>query len=111
MLNSRRVIAFAAFGLSLTALAGCSTTSTLNTDEVQTAISSGLTEQIGGTYTVSCPSTIEVKVGATFTCDVTDAATGQTAQVTGTQDDDQGHFTWKVTSAGSASPAASPAAS
>lgn len=52
-----------------------------------------------------------MKNGATFTCDIADTATGETAAVTVTQTDDQGIFNWEITSAGSASPTASPAAS
>ena len=111
MLKSRRLVSIAALGLSLTALAACSTKNVLNTDDVQKAISDGLTQQLGGTYTVSCPSEIEAKTGATFTCDVTDPSTGETATITGTQTDDQGHFDWKVNASGGASAAPSPAPS
>jgi hypothetical protein len=110
VLKSRRLVSLAAVGLSLAALAACSTTRMLNTDDVQSAISTGLTEQLGGTYTVACPSDIEAKTGGTFTCTVTDPESGQTAEITGTQTDDQGKFSWEITStsdAGSASPAPS----
>jgi hypothetical protein len=113
VLKSTRARVAASVLLGVALLSACSSTRMLNTDDAQSAISKGLTEQIGsGTYTVVCPTDIEAKQGATFTCDVT-ADTGETAQVTATQDDDQGHFTWKVSSvaSGAPSPAASPAAS
>lgn len=110
MLTSRRLVSLAAVGLSLTALAACSTKNVLNQADVESAISSGLTQQLGGTFTVSCPSDVEAKTGGTFTCNVTDPATGQKATITATQTDDQGKFNWEITStsdAGSASPAPS----
>jgi hypothetical protein len=111
VLKSSRARAVATVFLGVALLSACSTTRSLNTTDVQNAISLGLTEQIGGKYTVSCPSDIEAKTGGTFVCDVTDDTTGQKAKVTGTQDDDQGHFTWSVDGGSSASPAPSAAPS
>lgn len=119
MLKSRRAVVIVTIALSATVLAGCSSVNVLNTDDVETAISGGLTEQVGGSYAVTCPDSIEAKSGATFTCEVRDNATGDTAVVTATQTDGEGKFTWKVTSANGqtaapspvASPAGSPAAS
>lgn len=111
MLKSRRAVVIATIALSATMLAGCSSVRTLDSNEVEQLISAGLTEQINGSYAVTCPDSIEAKTGATFTCDVKDNTTGDTAVVTGTQTDDQGKFDWKVTSANGQSAAPSPAAS
>jgi hypothetical protein len=102
--TTRRVLAVATVCMSAAMLAACSSVTTLNTEEVQTAISKGLSDQLGGTYTVTCPSTIEVKANATFTCDVADTASGATAVVTATQTDDQGHIDWEITESSSATP-------
>ena len=113
MLRSTRALALAAAILSVTALAGCSTTKTLSTDDVQNAIQKGLSDQVGGTFTVTCPSDITAEKGGTFTCSVANASDGSTATVTVTQEDAEGQFNWKVTAAssGSPAPAATPAAS
>jgi hypothetical protein len=109
VLKSSRALAVAAFMMSVGALAACSTTRTLNTEDVQSAIAKGLTDQVGGTFDVSCPSDITAQKGATFTCEVKDSSDGSSATVTVTQEDDQGKFNWEVTAAASGSPA--PAAS
>jgi hypothetical protein len=113
VLKSPRAISVATLFLGAALLASCSTTKTLNTTDVQDAISKGLTEQIGGTYSVTCPADVEAKSGATSTCDVKDTATGETATVTVTQTDDNGTFDWKVTAAAgsSASPVPAPSSS
>ncbi|MDD2858528.1 MAG: DUF4333 domain-containing protein [Candidatus Nanopelagicales bacterium] len=95
--------------MSAAMLAACSSVTTLNTEEAQAAISKGLTDQLGGTYTVTCPESIEAKANATFTCDVTDTASGATAVVTATQTNDQGNIDWEITESSSATP--EPAAS
>lgn len=104
MLKSARAIGVAAVIMSVGTLAACSTTRTLNTEDVQTAIAKGLTDQVGGTFEVTCPSDITAKKDATFTCSVKDPSDGSSATVTVTQEDDQGKFNWKVTSAASGSP-------
>ncbi len=111
MLKPTRPIAFIVIAAACVALSSCSTTKTLNTDDVQTEIGKGLTEQVGGTFTVTCPQDPPAQKGYSFTCDVSDPSDGSSAVVTVTEDDDQGTFTWKVTSAGGASPAPSPSGS
>lgn len=78
-------------------LAGCSSSSTLRSGDVQTSIAEGLRSQVGGEFTVTCPSGMPAEQGATFTCQVTDQTGGTTVTVTVTETDDQGGFTWKVT--------------
>jgi predicted small secreted protein len=113
VVKSTRSMAIAAVILAAGSLAACSTTKTLNTDDVQGAIAKGLTDQVGGTFNVTCPSEITAEKGATFTCAVTDPADGTSATVTVTQEDADGKFNWKVTAAQSASaaPVASPSSS
>ena len=107
VLTSRRALALATASLSALLLSACSVSTTLNSDDIQNAISKGLTDQLGGTYTVTCPSTIEEKAGATFDCDIV-TGTGATGVVTATQTDDQGNITWEITkSSDSATPAPS----
>lgn len=109
MLKSTRMKSAAVVIMCAGALVSCSTVKTLNTDDVQSAISKGLTDQVGGTFDVTCPSDITAEKGGTFTCQVKDSSDGTSATVTVTQEDDQGKFNWKVTAASSGSPA--PAAS
>jgi hypothetical protein len=113
VLKPTRALALAAAIMSVSALVACSKTSTLNTEDVQTAIQKGLSDQVGGTFTVTCPSDITAEKGGTFTCGVTDSSDGSSATVTVTQEDAEGQFNWKVTAAqsGSPAPAASPSAS
>ena len=113
MLKNSRAVAWGAAILSVAALAACSTSKTLNTDDVQNAIQKGLSEQVGGTFTVTCPSDITAEKGGTFTCSVADPSDGSTATVTVTQEDADGQFNWEVTAAssGSPAPAASPSGS
>ncbi len=75
-------------------LAGCQ--QTLNMDNVRSAISDGVLEQVG--YAVSevqCPENVAVEAGASFECT---AFTGEGGKliVQVTQDDDQGNVTWEV---------------
>jgi hypothetical protein len=104
--TTRRALALATVSISAVLLTACSSVSTLNTEEIQTGISQGLTEQLGGTYTVTCPSSIEAKSGATFDCDIV-TATGATGVVTATQTDDKGNITWEITKSDSPEPAPS----
>lgn len=80
--------------LSTALLVGCS--KTLNTDDVEGQISSGLTEQVGGEFTVDCPADPPAEAGGTFECTAT-SAEGQTATITVTQDDAEGNLSWEVT--------------
>jgi hypothetical protein len=79
----------------------------LDTGDVQDSVSAGLTEQAGGSFTVTCPAEAPAQAGYTFTCSVADATDGSTRTVTVVEVDDAGAFTWKVTGGGP-SPAAFP---
>ena len=104
VVTTRRVLAVATACLSTALLAACSSANTLSSVDIQNAISQGLTDQLGGTYTVTCPSTIQEQAGATFDCDIV-TGTGATGVVTATQTDDQGHITWEITKSDSPTPA------
>ncbi len=80
-------------------LAGCSMSSTLDTASLQDKVTTQITEQVGGTWTVVCPEDVPISTGATFTCTATDEA-GATSTVTVTQTDDQGNVTWEIPSTG-----------
>ncbi|WP_372791478.1 DUF4333 domain-containing protein [Paraconexibacter sp.] len=69
---------------------------TLNTGEAETQIAAGLTEQLGGDVSVSCPEDVKVEKGATFECEATDPQSGETATVTVEQKDDEGNIRWEV---------------
>ena len=75
-------------------VAGCS--SSLDQADVQSKLSQGMTDQLGGDYTVSCPSDIPLSAGSTFSC-TTSGADGSTGVITVTQDDDQGNLSWEYT--------------
>jgi hypothetical protein len=81
-------------------LAGCSSPGSLRTVDVQQQISTALTKQVGGAFTVTCPPNLPAQRGYTFTCTVVDAEGGEGVTVTVTEDDDAGAFSWKVAPAG-----------
>lgn len=83
--------------LTVGLLAACS--NSLSQTDVQDKLKQGMTEQLGGEYTVTCPSDIPVSAGATFTCDAT-GADGSTGTISVTQDDDQGNLSWEYAAAG-----------
>ena len=91
-----RILRSAAIGtllLATTLLAGCSTSSNLDNAALQEKIASGISEQVGGEWTVVCPADQPIKQGATFDCTAT-GADGTTTAITVTQDDDQGNISW-----------------
>ena len=82
--------------VSLLVLVGCSTPPTLRSVDVQDQIEAGLADQVGGDFTVVCPSGVPAEAGTTFTCSVTDEADGTTVDVIVTESDDSGGFEWRV---------------
>lgn len=101
----------ATFGAASAALmlAACSTPPSLRTDDVQGSIASALAEQVGGTFTVTCPSAVPAEPGQRFTCSVTDGSTKDVVAVDVEVTDGEGGFTWQVAPPATASPSASPA--
>jgi hypothetical protein len=75
---------------------GCSSPPTLRSVDVQKQIAASLAEQVGGEFSVTCPTGIPAQEGTTFTCSVTDASDGSTVTVTVTESDDAGGFDWVV---------------
>ena len=93
---SRGLGAVAALAGSLALVgAGCGT-KTLNTDNVETEIKRGLTEQTGtNVKSVDCPDDVEAKKGENFECEATSDA-GQKQRVKVTQLDDDGNVRWSA---------------
>lgn len=82
---------------SVLVLAGCS--SSIDVADLETQVQDGLAEQLGGTWTVECPDSMEIQAGLTTNCMAT-SDTGESIDVNITQDDDQGNVTWEVPSTG-----------
>ena len=86
------------------ALAGCDAEvsvgeTTVDTDEAETQIAAGLTEQVGEEITVECPDDVEAEAGGTFTCEAADAA-GEIIPVDVEQTDDDGNIRWSLRTGG-----------
>ncbi|MFN8161032.1 MAG: DUF4333 domain-containing protein [Solirubrobacterales bacterium] len=95
--NAGRFAALAVAALVPAALAigGCGT-KTLNTDDVQSSISSGLAQKTGTKpKSVDCPGDVKAEKGGTFTCTLT-APDGSEATVKVTQLDSDGHIRYYV---------------
>ena len=75
-------------------LTACS--SSLDQADVQDKLQQGLTEQLGGDFTVTCPSDIPLAAESTFTCQTT-GADGSTGTIVVTQNDDAGNISWEYT--------------
>lgn len=77
------------------AAAGCGT-STLNTDEAEKQIASGIEKQTGVKLRkVDCPSDVEAKKGKTFHCTLV-APNGSKVGLTAVQTSDDGKFVFRV---------------
>jgi hypothetical protein len=96
MLRPNRAVSLLAV-LAVPALAaGCSVGKKLKTDQIETQISQQYKSQTGKAMSkVSCPDDVDVKTGATFTCDYT-LASGKKGVITITQLDDKGHVKWQL---------------
>jgi Domain of unknown function (DUF4333) len=94
---------------SVVMAAGCSSPPTLRSGDVEDQIASGLVTQVGGEFSVVCPTSVRAEAGTTFTCTATDGSGGGTVTVIVTESDDTGGFEWRVQApVASASPVASP---
>ncbi len=98
MKYGRTAALLGALCLSVGLMTACS--SSLSQSDVQDKLSQGMTDQLGGTYTVTCPSDIPISAGSTFTCDAV-GDDGSMGIITVTQDDDQGNLTWEYAAAAS----------
>ena len=90
----RRVAWIVAVPAAVLLLGACS--KTLEMDEVESQIKTGIEQQTGATVTeINCPDEVEAKDGDTFDCTVT-ADDGSEATVEVTQTSDDGDITWIV---------------
>lgn len=91
--------------LAAVALAGCGT-KTLSASYLDGKVSSLLQSKFNTTFTTTCPTSLDYKVGAHETCTV--VATGKTAKnyvlLTIDSTDNGGHFTIKSTTAPNSTP-------
>lgn len=86
-----------AVGVVMLVIAAASCTKKLDTDGLETTLRSALEQQLNTTgVTVTCPTDVTVKQGATFVCRATDP-TGATSTIKVTQVDDKGNVKWEVT--------------
>lgn len=89
------------------ALTACSSSAALDPADVEQQIAQGLTEQVGGDFSVACPSDVPAEAGYAFTCTVTDRTGGGAVTVSVVEDDAVGAFSWKVTGQSGSAPSAS----
>jgi len=92
-----RGLAGSAALLAVALLSACGQAATLRITDVQGQIAEGLVEQVGGRFTVDCPSSVPVERGRSFACSVTDVSDGTVVEVIVTQEDGAGSFSWRVT--------------
>ncbi len=84
----------------------CASSATLRSTDIEQQIADALSTQVGGRFSVTCPTGIVAEAGASLTCSVLDDTGGTSVSVTVVTDDDQGHYTWRVD--GVPSPTVSP---
>lgn len=80
---------------SLLLLGACAAPN-LRTSDVETQIAEALTDQVGGGFAVTCPTSVPAEAGTGFACTVTDETSGDRLTVQVTVDDDSGAFSWRV---------------
>jgi hypothetical protein len=69
--------------------------SDLDLETLKSGVTAELTKQVGGEWTLTCPESVPIENGGTFTCTATEAG-GTTQDITVTQTDDQGNVTWET---------------
>jgi hypothetical protein len=89
----KRIIALASIAATALLVSACS--SSIDVDSLEQQVQTGLAEQLGGTWTVQCPDSMEVQAGLTANCMATNEA-GESLNVDITQEDDQGTVSWQV---------------
>ena len=95
MLRSVRLHRAVAIVVLIMAAASC--TKKLDTSGLETKLRGELEQQLNTTgVTVTCPTDVTVKQGATFICSASDS-TGAKSTITVTQLDDKGNVKWEVT--------------
>jgi hypothetical protein len=68
----------------------------LTTAKIQRQIAAQYKKQVDITVKVKCPSRVKSRIGATFTCTVTNPANGKSQTIVATQRDTEGNFALKV---------------
>jgi hypothetical protein len=91
---SKALGVLASLGVSVL-LGACSMTVTLNADQLEQAVATGISQQTGLTMTVTCPDDRPMQQGDVFTCTAT-AADGTSRTVEVTQTDAAGNVTWRL---------------
>ena len=76
-------------------LSACTMTLSLNADQLEQAITTGIAEQMGVTVTVECPDDRPMQQGDVFTCTAT-TAEGESRTVEVTQTDAAGNVNWRL---------------
>jgi hypothetical protein len=104
-MRSRRAAALAWACGSVLVVAACSSTPTLRSTDVQEAIATGLGDQVGGAFAVTCPTAVAAREGVAFTCTAVDPADGAVITIAVVQTDDEGRFEWAVTPGAPTTPA------
>jgi hypothetical protein len=93
----------AALAVGGVVLVGCSA-GTISSVDVQNEIARGFADQVGGEFTVTCPTDLPAQQGYQFTCTVIAKSDGAKVTVTVTESDAEGTFSWEVTDSTSAIP-------
>lgn len=83
---------------SLLLLCACAAPN-LRTSDVETQIAEALTDQVGGGFAVTCPTSVPAEAGTGFACTVTDETSGDRLTVQVSVEDDSGAFSWRVDTA------------
>lgn len=86
--------------LGTASLTGCASAPTIAPGEVESELVRGLAEQVGGTFSATCPSPIPAQAGQVTACTVTDETGDAAVEVEVVQTDTNGTFRWRVTSVG-----------
>ncbi len=79
--------------VAFSALVGLGGPRRLDTDAIEQRIAADLSRDAGRPITVTCPSSITLKAGTTFTCTASDGAGGQ-ALISVRQTSDRGDVVW-----------------
>jgi archaellin len=68
----------------------------LTTGKIEKQIGAAYKKKAGIDVTVKCPSKVKSRIGATFTCTVTNPANGRSQTIIATQKDTAGNFSLKI---------------
>jgi hypothetical protein len=68
----------------------------LTTAKIQKQIAAAYQKKAGINVTVNCPGKVKSRIGATFSCKVTNPANGRSQTIVATQKDTEGNFSLKI---------------